>query len=348
MKLDALRFDRPPELQASLPPEMRGVDRDGVRLLVSSQEGHAHRRFRDLPDLLSPGDLLVVNESGAMPASLQAHGRLGDFILNLSTNYGRGLWLAEARWSQAKQGPLPLVEGEAFEAAGLPVRLVSTYPGLPRLAFVHIEGDVFSTMALLGRPIRYGYVNQDLPLSAYQTAFSRVPGSAEMPSAARPFTQRVIEAIAGRGVGIAKILLHTGVSSLEIESEAIENQPLYPEPFEVPSETAAAVNAARARGSRVVAVGTTVVRALESAHDGKKIRPSRGFTRLYVNPYRPVRAVDGILTGFHDPVTTHLAMMYAVAGETRVRAAYSTAIAEGYHWHEFGDSHLLWGPAAWA
>jgi S-adenosylmethionine:tRNA ribosyltransferase-isomerase len=178
-------------------------------------------------------------------------------------------------------------------------------------------------------------------MDVYQTLFSRVPGSAEMPSAARPITPRIREALDRAGVRIAPILLHTGVSSLEIESETVEAQAMYPEPFVVSQATAEAVNRTHAAGGRVVAVGTTVVRALESAWTPEGIRPTAGFTRLFVNPDRGVHAVDGILTGFHDPITSHLALLSTFLGMDGVRDAYAEAIRAGYLWHEFGDSHLV-------
>jgi len=196
-------------------------------------------------------------------------------------------------------------------------------------------------MQQYGMPIRYGYVEQRQPLSAYQTLFSKLPGSAEMPSAGRPFTRRVLRSLQKRGVQLAGLLLHTGVSSLEVESEIVEEQPMYAEPFQVPIATARAVNQARQTGRRVIAVGTTVVRALESAWDGAAVRPRRGFTRLYMHTEQPVHVVDGLLTGFHDPLASHLAMLYAIAGKPLIRSAYHTAVEHSYLWHEFGDSHLL-------
>ncbi len=341
MKREELIFQRPPGLEATAPPEARGLARDEVRLLVSGPDGHRHARFRDLPDLLRPGDLLVVNHSATLPASLPAEGKIGPLILNLSTHYGRGLWLAEPRWSPAKPGPLPLDPGEGARVADVPVRFVAQYPGLPRLWFVQAEGDLGAAMAHAGRPIRYGYLAADYPLDFYQTIFASSPGSAEMPSAARPFSARVLEALRARGVTGEGILLHTGVSSLEIEGDEVEREPLYPEPFVVPEATAEAVNQARRKGGRVIAVGTTVVRALESAWNGCGVEPMAGFTRVYVNPARGVHAIDGLLTGFHDPVTTHLALLYAFAGPDLVRSAYAEAIRAGYLWHEFGDSHLI-------
>jgi S-adenosylmethionine:tRNA ribosyltransferase-isomerase len=347
MKRAALVFDRPDELQASAPPSERGIQRDEVRLLVSSGAGHTHAPFCQLAHFLQPDDLIVVNQSATLAASLPAHSAQDAFILNLSTDYGRNLWLAEPRWSPSQPGPLPLSSGDVVTVANLSARLIAPYPRLPRLWFVAFDGqgdDVMRAMRRHGQPIRYGYVETPYPLSTYQTLFSTVPGSAEMPSAAHPFTPRVLAALKRKGVQVASIVLHTGVSSLEVEVDDVEDHPLYPEPFTVPITTARAVNAARRAGRRVIAVGTTVVRALETAWDGEKVRPATGFTRVYVHPQRGVYAVDGLLTGLHDPVTSHLAMLYAIAGESLVRSAYAEAVRCRYLWHEFGDSHLILPP----
>jgi S-adenosylmethionine:tRNA ribosyltransferase-isomerase len=343
MKRETLLFDRPPDLVATHPAEADGRPRDAGRLLVSRPDGHTHACFHDLDAFLEPGDLLVVNRSATLPASLPAEREDGEpFILNLSTYYGGDLWLAEPRFSPARPGPLPgLAPGLVIRVAGEDARLVAPYPGLPRLWFVQFGGDVAPLMARAGRPIRYGYVDAAYDLSAYQTLFAAYPGSAEMPSAAYPFTRRVVDDLVRRGVGIASIVLHTGVSSLEVETDEVERHPLYPEPYSVPGATAAAVNAARRAGRRVIALGTTVVRALESAWDGREVRPSSGFSRLYIHPGRPPRVVNGLLTGLHDPSTSHLAMLYALAGPELIRAAYVEAVRERYRWHEFGDSHLI-------
>ena len=342
MRATELAFERPAERQATAPPEARGLARDEVRLLVSGSDGHEHATFRDLPRFLPPCTLLVVNRSATLAASLPAEGSAGAFLLNLSTRYGDGLWLAEPRWSASTPGPLPLDPGESFRVAGLGARLVTPYPGIPRLWFVRVQGDLERAMATAGSPIRYGYLEPPYPpLAAYQTAFSTVPGSAEMPSAARPFTGHVLHRLRERGVRLASVVLHTGVSSLEVEAEEVEAQALYPEPFEVPAGTAAAVNAAREERRPVIAVGTTVVRALESASEGGRVRPAAGFTRHFVHPGRPVHTVDGLITGLHDPRASHLAMLFALAGPDLVRDAYAEAVRERYLWHEFGDSHLI-------
>jgi S-adenosylmethionine:tRNA ribosyltransferase-isomerase len=343
MKRTELDFERPLALQASGPPERRGLERDEVRLLVTTDRGHEHARFRDLPRFLVPGTLLVVNTSATLPASLPArHGALGPLLANISTSYGQGLHLVELRRSVSEPGPLPVEAGDSLEIADLSARLVSPHPGLPRLWFIHVDGDIRKAMARAGEPIRYGYLEAPYPpIEAYQTLFARVSGSAEMPSAGRPFTPRVLDALRARGIALAEVTLHTGVSSHEVEANEVEEQVLYAEPFAVPERTAEAVTAARREGRPVIAVGTTVVRALESAWDGDRVRTAAGFTRIFIHPGRPVRSVDGLLSGLHDPLASHLAMLYAIAPRERVREAYAEAVREGYLWHELGDSHLL-------
>lgn len=341
MQREELLFERPAALQATAPAETRGLRRDGVRLLVSTPAGHHHARFVDLVDWLDPGDLLVVNRSATLPASLPALGALGAFRLNLSTDYGGGVWLAEPRWSHDRPGPLPLAPGETIAVAGSAARLLAPYPGLPRLWFVQLSADTRRRLAACGEPIRYGYVPQPYPLAAYQTVFAAVPGSAEMPSAGRPFTLRLLDRLRSRGVQVAGIVLHTGVSSLEVETARLEDHPMLAEPFVVPQRTARRINAARGAGRRVIAVGTTVVRALESAWNGQQVQAARGFTRLFVHPARGVFTVDGLISGLHDPLASHLAMLYAIGGQGLIRSAYAEAVTHRYLWHEFGDSHLI-------
>ena len=348
MRRSDLQFHRPEELAAVRPAEAHGRSRDAGRLLVSDGSGHHQARFLDLPDYVQPGDLLVANRSATIAASLPARSEAGErFTLNLSTEYadnksGAGLWLAEPRRSPAEPGPVPgLTGGAKISIGGQGARLIAPYPGIPRLWFVQFTGDVQRLMTERGRPIRYGYVQGSYDLATYQTIFSAYPGSVEMPSAAYPFTRRVLERLKKRGVNIASIILHTGVSSLEVESDDLARHTLYPEPYWVPRATAVAVNAARSQGRRVIALGTTAVRALESAWRHGQVHPAAGFTRLYLHPGRPPRVVNGLLTGLHDPVTSHLAMLYALAGRDLIREAYDTAVQQGYLWHEFGDSHLI-------
>lgn len=341
MKLEEIRFDRPKDLEATRPPEERGIPRDGVRLLVSTAVGETHRHFRDLLGILRSGDLVVVNESATVPAALPAHGPLGEFVVHLSTRYSGEFWLAEPRWSAARPGPLPLAPGDRFEVGGVAARVVAPYPGLPRLLFVDFEQSIDPKITERGRPIRYGYLNRDYPLATYQTIFASVPGSAEMASAGRPFSHDLVDRLRRAGVRFASVVLHAGVSSIEVTDPIVEAHPISPEPFRVPPETVAAIATTRCAGGRVFAVGTTVARALESAWDGDHLAPSAGFTRLFLHPGRTPRSFDALLTGFHDPETTHLALLYSVAGARTIRRAYESAVSGGYLWHEFGDSHLI-------
>jgi S-adenosylmethionine:tRNA ribosyltransferase-isomerase len=338
----AYEFDRPQPLEATDTPEDRGLARDSVRLLVTEGGRTTHRTFRELPDLLRPGDLLVVNESATLPASLQARWSGGEFLLNLSTRYGERIWLAEPRFGVGRPGPVPIPLAETIVAGGAPLHQVAPYPGIDRLWFYRASGDLAGALSRQGSPIRYGYLARPHPLADYQTIFARVPGSSEMPSAGRPFTRRTLDDLRDRGVGVAPLWLHTGVSSLELEPGIGDLPPVYPEPFEVPAETARRIRATRCAGGRVVAVGTTVIRALETASREGEVLPLRGFTRRVLGPGQPFRSVNGLITGLHDPRTSHLALLFGFAGEAAVRTAYAEAVAAGYLWHEFGDSHLVW------
>ena len=301
-----------------------------------------HARFRDLPTVLDPGDLLVINTSATLPASLDAVRPDGSVVeLHLSTPLPAGLWVLELR-QPAQPGSLPFredVSGETLTVAGGGrVEVLARYPRSVRLwvAVLHLPSPVEDYLAEHGRPIRYGHVDRDWPLSAYQTVYANEPGSAEMPSAGRAFTPELITALVARGIGVAPIVLHAGVGSLETPELPA------PEPFRVPATTAERVNATRANGGRVIAVGTTVVRALETVADVSGVaHPGEGWTEVIITAERGVRVVDGLLTGWHEPAASHLLMLEAVAGREMLDEAYQAALASRYLWHEFGDLHLL-------
>ncbi|OBK50415.1 S-adenosylmethionine:tRNA ribosyltransferase-isomerase [Mycobacterium sp. 1081908.1] len=338
------QFHRPPGSDASEPPEARGVARDAVRLLVARPGGVSHARFADLGDYLRPGDLLVVNNSATMPAAVD--GRRGGraIAVHFSTARGEKEWVVELRPAVDAAGHLTDVRpGERVELPGGAALVIgSSYPEPgadgARLwtARIILEGAVGAYLSRHGRPIRYAYVPREWPLRYYQTVFARSAGSAEMPSAARPFSTELVTALVSAGIAIAPVTLHAGVSSAEA------GEPPTPELFEVPAPTARMVNSARAAGGRVVAVGTTVTRALESAaNPAGVVGPAVGWTDLVLGPHRPCRVVDGLITGWHDAGASHLLLLEAVAGPDLVAAAYREAVARGYLWHEFGDSALL-------
>jgi len=324
--------------------------RDEVRLMVSyaSDDRVIHSRFRDLEDFLEAGDVLVINTSGTMKAALEAQREDGTALeMHLSTHLPADLWIVELR-RPAGASTEPFRHAEAGETLRLPEEATATlhapYPNTPTrsegsrlwLSTLELPRPLDEYLDRHGFPIRYGYVRESWPISYYQTVYATETGSAEMPSAGRAFTPELITRLVSRGVQFAPLILHTGVASLE------GDEPPYEEFYRVPPETARLVNAARAAGRRVVAVGTTVVRALETVTGEDGItHPGESWTRLIVTPERPIRSVDAMLTGLHEPRSSHLAMLEALAGREHLRITYREALREGYLWHEFGDLHLI-------
>jgi S-adenosylmethionine:tRNA ribosyltransferase-isomerase len=344
----------PPELAAVQPPEASGLRRDEVRLLVAGTGPLRHLLFRDLPSLLDPGDLVVVNTSATLPAAVDGRradgsgvvvhfaGPAGPAATTPAATTGPG-WVVELR----QPGLGRVRDGQAGERIELPhglrLTLRAAYPDRQQttgsrlwLADVPVSGGVPRYLAQVGRPITYDHVDRRWPLERYQTIFARHPGSAEMPSAGRPFSVELVAALVSHGVAVVPVVLHAGVSSLEVGEAPL------PERYEVPPATARLVESTRRAGGRVLAVGTTVVRALETAADDSgRVQPSAGWTGLVLGPDRPARVVDGLVTGWHDVDSSHLQLLEAVAGTDLVAEAYAAALAERYRWHEFGDACLL-------
>jgi S-adenosylmethionine:tRNA ribosyltransferase-isomerase len=348
-------FDLRPELEAHEPPEARGTTRDDVRMLISrtaSGEVDQHA-FAELPDLLLPGDLVVVNNTATLPAAvtLQARAGAAPRTVHFSTAMPEGDWLVELR-SGTGGTSVPFGGGAAGDRLDLPGGAVLTLDRRfsPRLWHGRLSTAVIPYLLRHGQPIRYSYVPAAWPIEAYQTIFATWPGSAEMPSASRPFTPEMVTRLVSRGIAIAPVTLHTGVSSLEGGEDP------YPESFDVPAATARLVNVTRRAGGRVIAAGTTVVRALESAAlpdgcpgsavaggacYGGPVGAAAGWTSHVVTRETGVAVVDGLLTGLHEPLSTHLWMLAAFTTDEMLRRCYQTAAESGYRWHEFGDVHLL-------
>lgn len=345
----------PEELSARVPAEQRGpgLDRDAVRLLVSRGTDVTHHAFGELPRLLRAGDLLVVNTSETLAAAVDGWIGRARVVVHFSTRGDDGRWAVELRDPDPRGATRARAGGPAGSEVRLPggLRLVLEEPlgsGSERLWWARVVGaretspgaGVLGLMREHGRPIRYSYTERDQPLSVYQTVFALPAadgtGSAEMPSAARPFTVRMVTELVSRGVQFAPITLHTGVASAEA------HEPPYPERFAVPEASARLINAAKAGRGRVVAIGTTAVRAVESAAgaDGV-VRAREGWTDLVVTPERGVRVVGGLLTGLHEPEASHLLMLEAVAGRAAIDRSYEAALQGLYLWHEFGDVHLI-------
>jgi S-adenosylmethionine:tRNA ribosyltransferase-isomerase len=347
-----IEFTVPPEREAHEPPEARGLARDEVRLMVTGRRTGeiVHARARDLPAFLRSGDLLVLNVSATLPAAVTVRRPDGRTIaLHLSTGLAADLWVVEPRTPSTAAGASgngstsprapSIAPGEALSLPGNGrATMLIPYRRSRRLWVAHLDlpAPPLEYLARWGRPISYPYVPEPWPLAMYQTVYAEVPGSAEMPSAGRALTGGILHRLREKGVGIAKLVLHTGVASLE------RDEPPYEEFYHVPAETAEAIQIARVIGGRVIAVGTTVVRALETSVDATgRVIASRGWTDLVVTPERGVRVVAGLLTGFHEPRASHWAMLEAIADPHVLERSYREALAAGYLWHEFGDLQLL-------
>jgi S-adenosylmethionine:tRNA ribosyltransferase-isomerase len=338
--MSTLAATLPEPAEARRPPEARGLGRGDVRMLVVSTERLAHARFTDLADLLSPGDLLVVNTSRTLAASLSVgRGDGTDLMLNLSTPVpfeDDGRWVVELRRDGRR-----VRDGRPGERLALPAgadaELLAPYLGTRLwVAALNLPEPLPDYLTHHGRPIRYGHLDGEWPLELHQNVYAIEPGSAEMPSAGRPFTPELITGLIAKGIDVAPLVLHTGVSSLET------GEPPYPERYRVSAATAERANLAHSLGGRVIAVGTTVVRALESASakDGR-LSAASGWTSVVIGPERPVRAVDGILTGFHDRDSSHMQMLEAIAGPELIERSQRVAADAGYLRHEFGDVQLI-------
>jgi S-adenosylmethionine:tRNA ribosyltransferase-isomerase len=339
-----IEFELPPDLEAHQPPEMRGLRRDQVRLLVLPRfEGEpVHTNFSALGDFLRPGDLLVVNNSRTLPALLHARDEAGNEVeIRLAHRRSEDRWDAlvlNGRDHIGRAG-MQLDFGQDLTA-----RVLGPDPDLPFLWQVQFDqccAELLDMIYRLGLPIRYDYVPAPLPLDLYQTVYAGQPGSVEMVSAGRPFTWELLLRLERQGIGLASLSLHTGLSSSR--DEAIDaTYPNYEEEYNVPEATAEAVNACHLRASRVIAVGTTVVRTLETvAKEDGTLLPAHGWTRLHIGAPHRLRAVDALLTGLHEPESSHLDLLSAFVPPERLKAVYLDAIHRRYLWHEFGDMNLI-------
>ena len=343
-----LDFHLPEKLAYSVPSELRALQRDEVSLMVSTMVTNEvfHSQFSRLDRFLKAGDIILFNTSATIPAALDLilpTGQRGR--LHLSNYLGKGHWIGELR--QLVQGkPKRYTLAQAGDQLRLPggrnASLLKPYnPGMRHGEHIHLwemeltlPDNWLNYLAQYGKPIRYD--DKNYPIDYYQTTFATEAGSAEMPSAGRGFTPELITRLLAKGIQFAPLLLHTGVSSLEI------GEAPYPEYFRVSASTATLVNQARKEGRRIIGVGTTAVRAIESAvNENGVLEANEGWTDRHITPENGLQIVNGLLTGFHEPRASHLQMLEALAGQHHLAVAYQAAIEQGYQWHEFGDLHLI-------
>ena len=344
-------FTLPPELSAKEPPERRGIRRDQVRLLVIDRAtGHIeHTRFDKIDKYLRPGDLLVFNSSRTLPASLRgcecsaAHGPCME--VRLAERLPDGSWLALLLCEQGDPFGCGLRTGMQIGfAEGLAATVLERDANIPRLWKLRfsISGtELVDLIYRLGKPIRYDYVSVPWDLDYYQTVYATEPGSAEMPSAGRAFTWKLLLDLKRRGIDSAYVVLHAGLSSY-MDDELDRQHPASEEEYFVSRITAGKITQARENGARIIAVGTTVVRALESAaSENGSVTEAHGYTRLKIDHQHRLRSVNGLLTGLHEPEASHLDLLSAFVPAEQIHAAYREAIAHRYLWHEFGDLNLI-------
>ena len=362
-------FKLPPNLAAKEPPERRGISRDEVRLMVINRKSYEteHSRFYRIAKFLRAGDLLVFNSSRTIPASLVGYGASAGrtFVIEvrLSEHLPDDTWLALLLFRDATalvdsndtdnndHNKLPHCDLLRDMRIDFGHGLVATVydegdknnniSKLHRIGFSKSGTQLIELLYKLGQPIRYEYVSRPWDLDYYQTVYAREPGSAEMPSAGRAFTWKLLLGLRRHGIGMAYISLHAGLSSYM--DNALDSQhPASEEEYFVDYATAERINKTHAQGARVIAVGTTVVRTLESVSiDDGSVHARHGYTRLHITANHRLRAVDGLLTGLHEPEASHLDLLAAFLPPEEIHKAYDQAIRRKYLWHEFGDLNLI-------
>jgi S-adenosylmethionine:tRNA ribosyltransferase-isomerase len=343
-----LEFSLPANLSAKEPPERRGWRRDGVRLMVIARQTGAviHSQFDRLSDFLTPGDLLVFNSSRTIPASLI--GRIGTddvkLEMRLAEHLPNGSWLALLLCRSGDGDQACLRPGITIRfAQGLSAQVGARDPVIPRLWNVRLSSrgtELLDLLYRVGRPIRYEYVSAPWNLEYYQNVYAKEPGSSEMASAGRAFTWKTLIGLRRQGIRFADVTLHTGLSSYMDEASDREH-PVSEEEYFIGEESAATIRAAQKEGGRVIAIGTTVVRALESAAEADSVRPGHRYTRLKVNAGYRLQVVQGLLTGLHETAASHLDLLRAFVSSEIVGKAYQEALHRRYLWHEFGDLNLI-------
>lgn len=334
-------FQLPKELNATCPPEKRGLRRDGVKLMVLNKQTGAidHDCFYNLDQYLNKGDLLIVNNSRTIPALLKADWYRGQKFLKMNCEIRLARQLNEREWDVIipQEG---IQFGDIFHFSNNvigKVTKVSEHSPFKRMEFTLGGVQLLHEIYKLGEPIRYEYIHQPYLLEDYQTVFGSIPGSMEMPSAGRAFTWELLEKLKRKGVQVASIILHTGLSYY-LDDKWDHSPSLQFEEFVVPPNVIKQIQETKNKGNKVIAVGTTVIRAVETAiHTGKY----SGWTNLYIDRDFKIISADGIITGFHEPEASHLHLLSSFVPESFLMKAYEEAIKHEYYWHEFGDMNLI-------
>lgn len=344
MNVNTMAFELPHNLNAKMPPERRGVRRDHVRIMVlDKQNGQTtHDHFYNLGNYLKKGDLVILNSSRTIPAKLKAtlhkkEATNGEQIeLHLARQLSSDVWEVLPLFKELIAGDFLIFTGDLNAV----VQSQTTKP-LVKIQFSKSEIDLLNDIYLIGEPIRYEYIEEPWELDYYQTVYATMPGSVEMPSAGRAFSWELLFELKKRGIDFSFLQLHTGLSYLmddQLDLKPSDNS----ERFWIPDETVKAIKQTKTNGGRVIAVGTTVVRALESGYDSSQnVVCQSGWTNLYINSKTSLKIADGLITGFHEPEASHLDLLSAFIRHDYLLKGYQVAIEKEYLWHEFGDINLI-------
>ncbi|MFE1246144.1 S-adenosylmethionine:tRNA ribosyltransferase-isomerase [Fictibacillus sp. NPDC058756] len=337
----AMKFELPQELNAKEPPERRGIRRDYVKMMVLDKTtGHTeHTKFFQLDRYLKKGDLLVLNASRTVPAVLKSIREIDgtEVEVRLAHRKNESIWEALPVSGNLKKGEIirfsPSLTATVVEQ--------SSDSPFVSLAFNLCCSSLYNQIYSLGEPVRYEYIQEPWNLDYYQTVFATIPGSVEMPSAGRAFSWELLFRLQKKGVQIAYITLHTGLSYL-LDDKWHKGPDKNFENYEVPEETVNLIHETKEAGGRVVAVGTTVVRALETvALEKNELQAHTGWTNLYITENTKLQICDGLITGMHEPEASHLQLLSAFVDKDKLYEAYKGAIEQRYLWHEFGDMNLI-------
>ncbi|GAA0695199.1 tRNA preQ1(34) S-adenosylmethionine ribosyltransferase-isomerase QueA [Marinobacterium maritimum] len=339
MQVKDFYFELPEELIARYPLEQRSASR---LLCVDGNTGErAHRQFSDLPSLLQPGDLLVFNDTRVIPARLfgqKASGGKIEMLIERVTSDSEAL--AHIRSSRSpKPGTALVLEG------GLEAEVVGRQENLFQVRFTNLDGHLVSALEEHGHMPLPPYMKREDQLSdreRYQTVYNRKPGAVAAPTAGLHFDQPLLEQLKAMGVEQAFVTLHVGAGTFQpVKVDNIHEHHMHAEYIEVSEETCAAVKAAQARGNRVIAVGTTSVRCLETASQSGEILPFYGDTDIFIYPGYRYRTVEALITNFHLPESTLLMLVSAFSGYRAIMDAYAEAVAERYRFFSYGDAMFL-------
>ena len=342
-------FNLPPELAAKEPPERRGIGRDQVHLLVIDRENgkRTHTRFDHIGEFLQAGDLLVFNSSRTLPAALKGCAAKAAPCIEarLAEHLPDDSWLVLLLCQNGDPFGCGLRDGMDIhfgdDLTATVIRRDERIPRLWQMRFSKSGTELVDEIYRLGQPIRYEYVSAPWDLDYYQTVYAQQPGSAEMPSAGRAFTWKLLFDLKRRGIEIAYIVLHTGLSSY-MDDDLDARHPTSEEEYFISEATAEKINRAHVQKRRVIAVGTTVVRALESAAaENARVTAGHNYTRLRITENHRLKMVNSLLTGMHEPEASHLDLLTAFLPPEQIRAAYEEAVELKYLWHEFGDLNLI-------